>query len=246
MKRHRVLIVGSLSPIAATALLMAIGFYAERVGGRLFTLSPLTFGITTASLSSVPFFITLFLAVRERRTCHLGWLGRLGLFFALVSLIVPMFLLRGTVLVLIGMQHQAAHNIPAPLFQARDLNGKMQCLGDHRGEVVLVNVWATWCVHCLSEMPKLDRLFREHQNQGLMVFGLSNEDATIQRKGLTGVQVTYPLLTYHGRIPALYRYVALYPTTFVIDRRGILQPAISDHRSDKLESTVIDLLNRRP
>jgi cytochrome c biogenesis protein CcmG, thiol:disulfide interchange protein DsbE len=144
------------------------------------------------------------------------------------------------------MRHEAADNIPAPRFQARDLNGHRQGLDDHRGEVVLVNVWATWCVHCLSEMPKLDRLFREHQNEGLMVFGLSNEDSTIQRKGLTNVQVTYPLLTHDGRIPALYRYIVVYPTTFVIDRRGILQPAISGDQFDKLESTVIDLLNRKP
>jgi hypothetical protein len=59
--------------------------------------------------------------------------------------------------------------------------------------------------------------------------------------------VTYPLLTYDSQIPGLYRYVAGYPTTFVIDRRGILQPAISgDQTLEKVDNTVVTLLNRQP
>jgi hypothetical protein len=67
------------------------------------------------------------------------------------------------------------------------------------------------------------------------------------RKGLAKVPVTYPLLTYHGQIPGLHRYVAGYPTTFVIDRRGILQPAMSgDHSLEKLEKAIVALLDSRP
>jgi peroxiredoxin len=94
-------------------------------------------------------------------------------------------------------------------------------------------------------MPKLDHLYQEHKKQGLVVFGLSDEDPATQRKGLTKVPVTYPLLTYDGQIPSLYRYVAGYPTTFVIDRRGILQPA-SKLRFDELDKTVVSLLNDEP
>jgi peroxiredoxin len=197
--------------------------------------------------SSIPFIIVVCLAKREHRTHKFSWSEMLGLFFAVLSLALPMFFIRGTILLWIGMRHEAAHNIPAPAFQSRDLNGNNQRLGDHKGEVVLINVWATWCGYCLAEMPKLDHLYQEHKNQGLVVFGLSDEDPATQRKGLAKLPVTYPLLTYDGRIPGLYRYVAGYPTTFVIDRRGVLQPAISgDQALEKLDHTVVSLLNGQP
>ena len=225
------LIAGFLAPFAAAGLVMPIGAYAERWANGRLRVPPLTLDVAMVLASSIPFLIVFFLATRERRKHRISWSEILGLFLAVVSLVVPIFFLRGMILLWIGMRHEAARNIPAPVFQARDLHGNKQRLGDHKGEVMLVNVWATWCGPCLAEMPKLDHLYQEHKNQGLIVFGLSDEEPATQRKTLAKVPVTYPLLTYDGQIPGLYRYVAGYPTTFVIDRRGILQPAISG-RSD--------------
>ena len=225
---------------------MLIGFYAER-GASGLRVPPLTFPVMMVLASSVPFLVVVFLATRERRTHQISWSQILGLLFALVSLVVPIFFIRGMILLWIGMQHVAAHNIPAPTFQARDLQGNNQRLSDHQGQVVLVNVWATWCGSCLAEMPKLDHLYQEYKNQGLVVFGLSDEDLATQRKGLAEVPVTYPLLTHDGQIPSLYRYVAGYPTTFVIDRQGILQPAVIGNPTlEKLDNTVVTLLKRQP
>src|SRR4051794_2949627 len=226
---------------------MPIGAYAERWANGPLLITPLTAALMMALASSTPFVIVVFLATRERRSHRLSWSERLGLFLAVVSLAVPTFFIRGTILLWIGMRHEAAHNIPAPAFQARDLNGNDQRLADHKGEVVLVNVWATWCGACLAEMPKLDRLYQEHKDQGLVVFGLSDEDSATQRKGLAEAPVTYPLLTHDGKIPGLYRYVAGYPTTFVIDRRAILQPAIKgDQTLEKLNKAVNGLLRGKP
>jgi thiol-disulfide isomerase/thioredoxin len=247
LKRHRVLIAGFLSSFAAAGLVMPIGFYAEHWANGKLLVPPLILGVTIVLAPSIPFLIVVFLATRARRTHRISWSEILGLFFAVVSLVVPIFFIRGMILLWIGMRHEAAHNIPAPAFQARDLHGNNQRLADHKGEVVLVNVWATWCGPCLAEMPKLDHLYQEHKNQGLIVFGLSDEEPATQRKTLATVSVTYPLLTYDGQIPALYRYVAGYPTTFVIDRRGILQPAISgDQTLEKLDNTVVILLTGQP
>jgi thiol:disulfide interchange protein len=109
---------------------------------------PLTFGVTVGLASGIPFLIVVFLAIRERRARRISWSEMLGLFFGLPSLLLSMFFIRATILLWIGMRHEAAHNIPAPTFQARDLNGNDQRLADHKGEVVLVNVWATWCGYC--------------------------------------------------------------------------------------------------
>ena len=241
------LIAGFLAPFVAAGLVMLIGAWAERWANGRFRVQPLTLGVTIVLASSIPFLIVVFLATRERRTHGISWSESLGLFFAVVSLVVPIFFLYGTILIWLGMRHEAARNIPAPTFQTLDLHGNKQRLGDHKGEVVLVNVWATWCGPCLAEMPRLDHLYQEHRDQGLIVFGLSDEDPATQRKALARVPVTYPLLTYDGQIPGFYRYVAGIPTTFVIDRRGILQPAISgDQALEKLDNTIVTLLNAQP
>jgi cytochrome c biogenesis protein CcmG, thiol:disulfide interchange protein DsbE len=247
LKRHRVLIAGCLSSFAGAGLVMLMGAYLERWANGRLLVPPLTVGVTMVLASSIPFLIVLFLAIRERRTHKISRSEMLGLFFALPSLVLPIIFVRGNILLWMGMRHQAAHNIPTPAFQARDLNGNNQRLSDHQGQVVLVNVWATWCRSCLAEMPKLDHLYQEYKNQGLVIFGLSDEDSATQRKGLAEVPVTYPLLTYDGQIPGLYRYVAGYPTTFVIDRRGVLQPAINgDQTLEKLDNTVLTLLTDQP
>jgi hypothetical protein len=56
--------------------------------------------------------------------------------------------------------------------------------------------------------PKLDRIYRERKNQGFIVFGLSQEDADLQRKFVEHVPVSYPLLTVRGSVPQIYRDIA--------------------------------------
>jgi len=247
LKRRGVLIAGFLAPFAAAGIVILIGACAERWANGRFRVTPLTLGATVVLASSIPFLIVVVLATRERRTHRISWSGILGLFFAVVSLVVPIFFLYGTILIWLGMRHEAARNIPAPDFQALDIHGKKQRLGDHKGDVVLVNVWSTWCGPCLAEMPRLDHLYQQHKDQGLIVFGLSDEDPTTQRKALTRVPVTYPLLTYDGQIPSFYRYVAGIPTTYVIDRRGIVHCALmGDETFEKLDNTVVSLLTGQP
>jgi thiol-disulfide isomerase/thioredoxin len=112
------------------------------------------------------------------------------------------------------------------------------------GEVVLVNIWATWCGPCREEMPKLDRLYRERKDHGFIVFGLSDEDVDLQRKYLEQVLVSYPLLTVSGEVPNFYRDIARYPAIFLIDRRGRLEPAPGpDQPFEKVGAAVDVLLN---
>ena len=92
-------------------------------------------------------------------------------------------------------------------------------------------------------MPRLDRLYQEHKEQGLVVFGLSDEDVDVQRKYLEQVPVSYPLLTISGEVPKLYRDIARYPAIFLIDRRGRLQPAPGPDRPfEELAAAVVALL----
>ena len=141
----------------------------------------------------------------------------------------------------------ALHDVAAPLFDTVDINGSTERLSDQAGEVVLVNIWATWCGPCRSEMPRLDHLYREQKDKGLVVFGISEEDVGTQQKFLQQVPVSYPLLTVKGTVPNLYRDIAHYPAIFLIDRRGRLQTAPGPDQSfEKLTGAVEALLNSRP
>jgi cytochrome c biogenesis protein CcmG/thiol:disulfide interchange protein DsbE len=62
---------------------------------------------------------------------------------------------------------------PAPSYEAVRLDGSAVHLADLKGQVVLLNIWATWCKPCRQEMPALDTLFRRHEAEGFTVVGVS-------------------------------------------------------------------------
>jgi thiol-disulfide isomerase/thioredoxin len=193
---------------------------------------------------TVPFLVTLALAIRDRRRNALALSGKVGLALAILSLGLAWKPVSDGITRSKQSRNLAMRNVSAPSFNTLDLLGKTQRLGDQKGKVVLVNIWATWCGPCREEMPKLDRLYRERKDQGFIVFGLSGEDVDLQRKYVEQVPVSYPLLTLRGEVPDLYRDIARYPAIFLIDRQGRLQPAPSpDQPFERLEAAVGDLLN---
>ena len=191
----------------------------------------------TALAIALPFFLTLLLAWVDRRRGAFGKASATGLALACLSLGLVWLPLRG----MIGRSKQAKVlalvGVPAPGFATVDLLGTHHRLADHGGHVVLINAWATWCGPCREEMPKLDRLFRERQGRGLMVFGISTEEAALQRSFARDRPVSYPLLTVEGDVPAMYRDIVRYPANFLIDREGRLQPAPGSE--DSWEALVV-------
>jgi len=110
----------------------------------------------------------------------------------------------------------------APDFALTRMNGETFRLSEHRGEVVVLNVWATWCPPCRDEIPGFVELQREFRGEGVTFVGLSvDEDglAAVRRFAQTQTlnypQVASPEVAYrkYGRTTAV-------PRTFVIDRRG--------------------------
>jgi cytochrome c biogenesis protein CcmG, thiol:disulfide interchange protein DsbE len=114
----------------------------------------------------------------------------------------------------------------APPLSGKTLAGEYVALEDFRGQVVLVNVWATWCGPCREELPELARLAREHRDAGLVVLGISVDAPGARRQVLRLVAeagVDYPIvLDPHGRQLGSYQ-IQGYPTTFVIGRDGTLR-----------------------
>ena len=125
----------------------------------------------------------------------------------------------------------------APDFQARDLQGRPVSLSDLRGEVVLLNIWATWCGPCRDEMPSMERLHRELGPRGLKIVAVSVDAAAggVDRSGQPGGDVaefarelglTFPI--WHdpsGQVQRAYRTTGV-PESFVIDRNGVIQKKV--------------------
>lgn len=202
------------------------------------------FRLSISSISmTVPFLITLWFAVSDRRNKALSTSGKIGLCVAILSLGFLAKPITDGVLRWKQVRNQSLEGVPAPLFATPDIHGTMQRLSEHRGQVVLVNIWATWCGPCRTEMPLLDQLYRDRKDRGLIVFGISDESPATQHKFLDKVPIAYPLLTVHGQVPSLYRDIARYPATFLIDRQGNLRPAPDPEQSfDRLVSSVDSLL----
>ena len=245
LSKHRVLLCGVLSPVLALILYMLVyatltRYSADLDKDWLFRLSLSTIAMT------IPFFATVALAMKARRTGAFHLSARMGLLLAILSLGLAASPIRDGLLRARQTRNMAMHGVAAPLFDTVDINGNAERLSDQVGKVVLVNIWATWCGPCRREMPKLDHLYREQKDKGLVVFGISDEAVGVQQKYLQQVPVSYPLLTVKGTIPNLYTDIARYPAIFLIDRSGRLQPAPGPDQSfEKLEAAVEALLSSR-
>ena len=109
----------------------------------------------------------------------------------------------------------------APDFRLPDLDGEMVRLRDLRGQNVLLNFWATWCGPCRDEMPVIQA---RYNHGGFAVLAVDFGESRQQVAGfLAQIGVELPVaLDADGRVQELYR-VRGYPTTFFIDRRGVIR-----------------------
>ena len=124
-------------------------------------------------------------------------------------------------------QHRLVGTRPSQLGFARVADGAQATLGDHLGEVMLVNLWATWCPPCRHELPALDRLQQAYRDRGLFVLHISDEPREVLAEFLEGS----PTSAEHGFAAELPLPEAGRPTTFVIDREGVVRNVVLGPRS---------------
>lgn len=121
-------------------------------------------------------------------------------------------------------QPTIAVGLPAPDFIFPGLDGKDIRLSDHRGKVVLVNIWATWCPPCVEEMPSMERLYQQFKGDKFEILAVSID--------ASGYKAVAPFMKRHNlTFPALldpqaatqvpYRTTGV-PESFIIDSEGIL------------------------
>ena len=117
---------------------------------------------------------------------------------------------------------------PAPDFQVTRFNGDTLRLSDLRGQVVVLNFWASWCPPCRREMPAFQQAWLGSRDDGVVFVGLATGDIEADARAFAAqVGVTYPLgLDLDGAIANRY-LVRVMPTTYFIDRDGLLQRKLS-------------------
>lgn len=109
----------------------------------------------------------------------------------------------------------------APNFTLKSNTGKNIKLSELRGQVVLLNFWASWCGPCRQEMPLLEKLQRRYSSLGFTVLGVNVEDDSRKAKSyLKDVSVSFPILfDTTNKVSKQYKVSAM-PSTVMIDRDG--------------------------
>ncbi|MDB6063105.1 MAG: thiol-disulfide isomerase-like protein [Verrucomicrobiaceae bacterium] len=112
-------------------------------------------------------------------------------------------------------------NESAPDFALKSTEGSNIRLSEHRGEVILLNFWASWCGPCRQEMPQLNALQERYKKLGFNVVGVNvDKDSALATKLLKDIPVSFPvLLDDTGSVSSSYNVSAM-PTTVLIDRDG--------------------------
>lgn len=109
-------------------------------------------------------------------------------------------------------------------FTLKDMNGKDVILSAYRGQVILLNFWATWCGPCRVEIPGFVELYKKYRSQGFVVLGVSADDPVAKLKPFaTQLKMNYPVLVGNGRedLQKAFPWIGL-PNTFIIGRDGTI------------------------
>ncbi|UUA72036.1 TlpA family protein disulfide reductase [Cellvibrio sp. QJXJ] len=121
----------------------------------------------------------------------------------------------------LGLSSLLALAEPAPDFTLPSSSGENVRLAEQRGQVVMLNFWASWCGPCRQEMPLLDEMSKRYSSAGFVLYGVNvEEDNTDAKKLIQQLGVTFPILyDAESKASSLYNVDAM-PTTVLIDKKG--------------------------
>jgi cytochrome c biogenesis protein CcmG, thiol:disulfide interchange protein DsbE len=113
---------------------------------------------------------------------------------------------------------------PAPDFSLKDRKGKTWILSELKGQVVLVNFWATWCPPCREEMPSMQKLYARLPGDNFKMLAILNKDKPALADFVaTQIGFTIPILNdQDNQVSSNFSIIGL-PETFIIDKQGILR-----------------------
>lgn len=135
-------------------------------------------------------------------------------------------------------------NAPMSDFELADIDNQWVSLSDYKGQVVLVNTWASWCPPCREEMPDLNNFYNQYKDQGFVVLAINGGEApSIARNFASDYGLDFPVL-----VDPDYRVmdglkIDSYPTSIVVDRDGIVRGIrLGMHTPETLQNEVLPLI----
>lgn len=158
-------------------------------------------------------------------------------------------ILLGAVLGVFAVSSLAASDLSgqaAPDFSLKSSTGENLRLSEYRGDVVMINFWATWCGPCRQEMPLLDDLFDRYNRVGFNLLGVNIDDDS--RRAMQMVEdlgVSFPVLFDESKqVSKLYQVEAM-PVTVIVDREGTVRyvhhgykPGYEEHYLTEIRSLL--------
>jgi thiol-disulfide isomerase/thioredoxin len=138
---------------------------------------------------------------------------------------------------------------PAPAFSLPARGGGQVALADLRGQVVLINFWATWCGPCRKEMPLLEQISKKYQPLGFRMVAINvEEDGQLFDVFLREVPVTFPILLDPANgVSKLYKVSAM-PSTVIVDRKGKIRYVHQGYKpgdESKYQDVIRSLIRER-
>ncbi len=125
--------------------------------------------------------------------------------------------------------------VMAPELTLTTIDGKTVALSDLKGKRVILDFWATWCGPCRAEIPHFLKLHEEFSEE-LVIIGVSDEETSVIKEFAEEHKITY-LMVSASELPAPFNQIDAFPTTFVIDRQGVIQDVlVGYHDFDVLKS----------
>lgn len=135
---------------------------------------------------------------------------------------------------------------PAPEFQLQSLAGGNVNLSDYRGQVVVLNFWASWCGPCRKEMPILEQVHKQYKAKGMTLVGVNVEpEAADALKFLKSMPVSFPILFDRDSTVSKQYQVQGMPNTVILDRAGKVryvhrgyQPGVENTYLDEIRTLI--------
>jgi len=135
---------------------------------------------------------------------------------------------------------------PAPTFDLPSRDGKEISLAQYKGQVGMINFWASWCGPCRTEMPLLETMYKTYGKRGFVLLGVNVEpDSNAANNWLKQTPVSFPVLyDTKSKVSSLYNVTGM-PTTVFIDRKGNVRMVHQSYKAgdeNTYMSTMMSLL----